>query len=434
MIQYITDFLPFFNFAALCGSALIFLFPVTHRKFIVSRYIILICVFVITGVFSGFFHFGFVLNSALAYVVTLFAVFLCAEIDWKEIIYHSFWIVIASKLFMVIYYFIGYMLDDYFSLPFVVQLIMIVCYIIIFNFIIAITVAKSLLLNHSYHLGPRQFSSAFLLTIIFEILNYFLVNTFMELMELHYSALMVMGQFYCVTVLYLQNALFSKSAIKQELEKINYLWQHQKNQYNLAKENINLINQKCHDLRHQVAAIRIMSNANDLTDYLKDIENSINIYDSIVRTGNEALDIILTEKSLFCQSHSITISCVADGARLNFMAPVDLYTIFGNAIDNAIESVMNSKEHENRLIDVMIFKKNDLLIINIINPLNRPLDLEGDLPKSTKSGNNGYHGFGLKSIRYTVDKYAGFMTIDTSGQSFTLSIVIPLTSPLECSL
>ena len=72
------------------------------------------------------------------------------------------------------------------------------------------------------------------------------------------------------------------------------------------------------------------------------------IYSAIVRTGNEILDTILTEKSLICENSGIHISCVADGSLLAFMNPVDLYTLFGNALDNAIEAVrkLESKEKE----------------------------------------------------------------------------------------
>lgn len=47
-------------------------------------------------------------------------------------------------------------------------------------------------------------------------------------------------------------------------------------------------------------------------DYLDEIERSIQIYDSTIETGNEVLDTVLTEKSLYCEQHQITMTCVAD--------------------------------------------------------------------------------------------------------------------------
>ena len=73
------------------------------------------------------------------------------------------------------------------------------------------------------------------------------------------------------------------------------------------------------------------------------------IYSAIVRTGNEISGYHFEQKkSLICENSGIHINCVADGSLLAFMNPVDLYTLFGNALDNAIEAVrkLESKEKE----------------------------------------------------------------------------------------
>ncbi len=64
---------------------------------------------------------------------------------------------------------------------------------------------------------------------------------------------------------------------------------------------------------------------------LADVAREVDVYDAAVHTGNEALDTILTEKSLVCQREGITLTCVADGSALDFMAPADIYALFGNA-------------------------------------------------------------------------------------------------------
>ena len=69
-----------------------------------------------------------------------------------------------------------------------------------------------------------------------------------------------------------------------------------KGQYQLSKETIELINHKCHDLKHQVQAIRAVKDEKERETYLEKIEKSVQIYSAIVRTGNEILDTILTEK------------------------------------------------------------------------------------------------------------------------------------------
>lgn len=64
--------------------------------------------------------------------------------------------------------------------------------------------------------------------------------------------------------------------------------------YEITKKNIELINMKCHDLKHYVFAVGDV-----------DEKNMVDICDSAYKTGNEALDIVLMEKSLICKHENI---------------------------------------------------------------------------------------------------------------------------------
>lgn len=290
-------------------------------------------------------------------------------------------------------------------------------------FMTEITVARWMPDQKQYLPGPRQTTSALLLILISEYLHrQFLVQIVQDQINL-FVLLILQG--YCITILYLQVALFRKSEMKQEIQILNRLWHQQKEQYNLAKENISLINQKCHDMKHQIAALHHMKDGEKRGKYLEEIEKSIRIYEAIVQTGNEALDTILTEKSLYCEANHIDIHCVADGTLLNFMDPVDLYTIFGNALDNAIEGVQKFEDIEKRLIDVIVCSKQHFLTINILNPIEDTLEFEGDIPVTTK-GSKENHGYGIKSIQHTVEKYNGHISVKTENGFFSLVILIPI--------
>ena len=205
---------------------------------------------------------------------------------------------------------------------------------------------------------------------------------------------------------------------------MNMLWKKEQEQYELSKENIALINQKCHDLKHQIRAIRYM-NKEEIDAYLNEMEESIEIYESIVKTGNEVLDTILTEKSLYCKERGITVSCVADGSQMGFINTIDLYAILGNALDNAIEAVEKFYYQEERQIDVMIYRQQQFLVINIINPMKEKLVFDEDLPRTTKA-DRFHHGFGLRSIRYLVKKYDGNLNVSEEDGCFSLKILIPI--------
>lgn len=132
----------------------------------------------------------------------------------------------------------------------------------------------------------------------------------------------------------------------------------------------------------------------------------------------------MMEKGLFCKNYGIQWSCMADGTKLDFMKLEDIYAIFGNALDNAITAVLDLKEAEKRVISVKIMNQKDLLMIQIQNYYEHPLQFEGELPVTTKK-NKRAHGFGMKSIRYTAEKYNGTITVSAKENFFMLQILIP---------
>ncbi len=272
-------------------------------------------------------------------------------------------------------------------------------------------------------IGPRQLVSAVLIAVVFEILAYMPELRSITAGIDRWMVLFLL-QLICVIILYLQNELFRKSALKQELELMNMLLLKEQEQYRLSRENIAIINQKCHDLKHQIRAIR-KSDETDKNQYLKEVEDSIRIYEAIVQTGNEVLDTILTEKSLYCKEKGILISCVADGQLLSFMQTMDLYSLFGNALDNAIEAVETLTEEGMRQIDVLIHKQKNFLVIQIINPVGEPLVFEEGLPVTTKADKT-IHGFGVRSMKYIVKKYDGFLNASEEDGCFSLKILIPI--------
>lgn len=228
----------------------------------------------------------------------------------------------------------------------------------------------------------------------------------------------------CFYVLWVQINQKEKMSLQRELDGINSAWRQQKKQYQVTSETIDSINRKCHDLKHQIRALKDITDEKEKEEYFNEIENDIMIYDTALNTGNKALDTVMMEKGLFCKNHGIQWSCMADGTKLDFMKLEDIYAIFGNALDNAITAVLDLKEAEKRVISVKIMNQKDLLMIQIQNYYEHPLQFEGELPVTTKK-NKRDHGFGMKSIRYTAEKYNGTITVSAKENIFMLQILIP---------
>lgn len=290
------------------------------------------------------------------------------------------------------------------------------------------TIAKWMPGDRKKQMGPRQIT---LTLLIFLVINLLAFHKGLKL-GASYNAewkYLYLVQMICIVLLYLEGEMFKKSNIRQELEIMNLLYQKEREQYFLAKENIALINQKCHDLKHQIRALR-KGDKEELDKYLKEIENSVEIYEAIVKTGNEVFDTILTEKSLYCRAREIQVSCVADGSQMDFIDTIDLYTLLGNAMDNAIEAVEQFKEPQKRQIDVQIYRQQHFLVIHVMNPMPGELIYEDGLPVTTKKDKD-YHGFGMRSMDRIIKKYEGFLRVSEEDGCFSLKMLIPIPTTKE---
>ena len=194
-------------------------------------------------------------------------------------------------------------------------------------------------------------------------------------------------------------------------------------QYKQSDENIKLLNLKCHDLKHQ---IREYTEKKEIdSKYVNELVDLINIYDSNVKTGNDALDLILTEKSLLCHKNQINITCLADCSKLNYLSNSELYSLFGNIIDNAIEATMKINNPAKREISLIVKNVSGFISIDLENYFEGTISLDDDgLPITTK-GDKNYHGYGLKSTLMIVNKYKGDMHVKIDNQIFSLSILLP---------
>ena len=224
----------------------------------------------------------------------------------------------------------------------------------------------------------------------------------------------------CFFLLNIQFGLLKRGALENELDVMQYLLHEKEQQYNLSKESIALINLKCHDLRHE---IRLIGEGKGLSDEaVSEIEGAISIYDAEVRTDNEVLDIILTEKSLKCARNGIALTCVADGHALDFMDKTDIYALFGNALDNAIEAVLGLPE-EHRSIGVVVRQVGNIVSVNVHNTYVGTIKFDGEgLPVTRKDSD--FHGFGMKSIRRICEKYHGTLTVTANDGIFALNMLI----------
>lgn len=222
----------------------------------------------------------------------------------------------------------------------------------------------------------------------------------------------------CGMALVVETVLSRTVALRHENDTIRTLWEEDRRQYRLSKATIDTINIKYHDLKHKLYGMNLPQTEID------EIKDAVRVYGSRVQTGNEALDVLLTENSLRCGEQGITLTYTGNGADFSFMNPMDVYSLFGNAISNALEAVQKLDDPEKRVIDILSERKGSFLNITVTNFFSGDLKLEGGMPKTIKTDEEGFHGFGMRSMQLIAEKYNGCLHVSAEDHLFILHVYL----------
>ncbi len=193
--------------------------------------------------------------------------------------------------------------------------------------------------------------------------------------------------------------------------------------YEMSREGIVSLQTKCHDLKHQIAAIRDQAGKASFDKYLNELEDSIDEYSTVVECGHPTIDVVLTEKNILCSSMKIKFSYMIDGTLFKFLTDREIYSLFGNALDNALEGTSKVRDAANRVISLKSNARGDLVVLQIENTCEGYLNMVDGLPQTTKE-NKAHHGFGLRSIQRLAEKHGGSMSVRLEGGIFKLSVIM----------
>lgn len=239
-------------------------------------------------------------------------------------------------------------------------------------------------------------------------------------------------QYFCIGIRFLVSTAFLVSQyyvyqitfLQHEGNLIRQLLRQKSEQYEFTKENIDFIQRKCHDLKHQLRALEL-AREDERRAVLEETRRAAEFYDATVRTGHEVIDTLLTEKSLLCAQQGIRLSCTVNVQKIRRIGTVDLYTMLSNALDNAIEGVQRLEKPGMKTIRFSMAERGQMLCVEVENYYAGTVTLHGGLPVTSKA-DAANHGIGVKSIRALARQYGGDIHISLEEQTFLLQIVIPL--------
>lgn len=237
------------------------------------------------------------------------------------------------------------------------------------------------------------------------------------LFELGYICLNGLCALFAWIVLMVNFANCRGELLTEEKRTLEQLLEKDKQQYELAKQNMERINIRYHDIKKRRGMAMTVEEAQKFDEELKKFRK-------LYYTGNEVVDITLSEKASLCADAGIQFICSVDGSRLDMIKPYQIYSLLGNAIDNAIESLRSVADEDKKVIRLDIFGRGNMSVIRVVNYLANEPKMENGMPVTTKLDKEN-HGFGLKSIKSIAEEYGGMIYISTENHEFTLVVTIP---------
>lgn len=229
--------------------------------------------------------------------------------------------------------------------------------------------------------------------------------------------------FGCFLCLFLQTGYFVNQSLEASNALLDQLLLAEAKKHTLGKETVELINMKCHDLKYQLRRLEEEPEASHQAIF-EEIRQTFDIYNSLVKTENDVLDSIIMNIYPICAKQHVKFTYIVDGVSLRQLSASDVASLFGNLLDNALECV-GGEEEGKRIISLNVRREKDMLLIHIHNQCSVSPVFKDGLPVTTK-GDNRYHGFGMRSVRYLVDKYKGDMRTAWNADVFSVDILLPM--------
>lgn len=223
-----------------------------------------------------------------------------------------------------------------------------------------------------------------------------------------------------VIILMLRSGQLELLRANQEKLLTQKVWKEKEKSLLLTQETVNSINIKYHDLKRLLSKLQT---GEDVLNLTSEITRSLSSYENTFSTGNDTIDLILTEQALRFSQNGIDFSCMADGKLVNFMSNMDIISLFANAFDNAFEANLKVTPAE-REVYFTLKESMGFISITMENPCASSVVLQNGLPVTNKSDKQ-YHGFGTRSILSVVRKFRGSMNITAENGRFILNILIP---------
>jgi hypothetical protein len=177
-----------------------------------------------------------------------------------------------------------------------------------------------------------------------------------------------------------------------------------------------------HDMKNHLLVLERSQKSEDAHLMIQELRSQIADYEDYIHTGNDFLDIIIKDKAEYAREKHMEFFSSVDFEGIDFIEPLDISTLFGNGLDNAMEA-SEKLPREQRVILVKAGKIQDFVSILIENHCLK--EKEKQVGRTSKR-DFLFHGFGISNMEKAAGKYGGWLTVKNEDGKFVLKILIPI--------
>lgn len=205
-------------------------------------------------------------------------------------------------------------------------------------------------------------------------------------------------------------------------EQLNKLMEHN---YQRFHQDLQETSQRIHDFHHHLRAVLSMAeqtNDQPIQEYISSLLDISYKETALCHSGSDIIDSVINCSAAEAASQETTFQYHVSLHSVLPFDPVDLCSVLGNQIENALEACQKITSPDGRLVTVDIRQQEDFLLLKVVNPTAEHIVLAEGSIQSTKS--RGHHGLGIKNIQTTAKKYNGQMRISCDGGKFISEVLL----------
>lgn len=196
--------------------------------------------------------------------------------------------------------------------------------------------------------------------------------------------------------------------------------------YNSMPENYNIQRQRTHEYKNQIVCMDMLMKKKDyskLEDYIGNISDGLDAQLDMVDTNNDVVNAIFNAKYYEAIKNDVLVVLKINDLSDIKISDNDIVTILSNLLDNAIEAAKQCNIGK-RIVKIKMLYEDAVLSIAVSNSYKaEPVLTEDGYIRTTKKDREE-HGWGMRNVVATLEKYNAEYIIDYKNGEFVFSIIM----------